>query len=726
MKQVLLNRGTGEVKVEEVPAPTAKSGGLLVQNVCSLISVGTERSSVTLGKKGLLAKARSRPNDVRLVISTARREGVGSAYQKVRSELAKSQALGYSCAGTVLEVGANCADFQPGTQVACAGAGYASHAEIIWVPKNLCVPVPDGVSEEEAAFATVGSIALQGFRQADLSLGQVGVVLGLGLVGQITVQILRAAGCRVIGADPDPGMVNLARDQGMEYGAVLGVDDIEAIASDVTKGRGVDAVLITASTESSEPAALAGKLCMDRGSVIVVGDVGMDLPRKDYYDKELSLRLSRSYGPGRYDSVYEEQGIDYPVGYVRWTEKRNMEQFLEMLRTGSVKVDRLITHRYDIGDAPAAYELITSESSSELRVGIILQYGSSAGPPLRRVQIAPARQASRNVVKVGVIGAGNFARGTLLPLLQRMKDVELVGVAAASGNSAGDTAKQFGFSYACTDYRELLNDDDVSAVVVVTRDNLHASLTCECMKAGKAVYVEKPLALAETELIDVVTTARESGQPVMVGFNRRFAPTVVKVKEFFDGLRGPLIVNCRVNAGVLSSSHWIQGLAEGGGRIKGEVCHFVDLSAWLVGSRVARIGALATGAQAPGLAVADNLVIHMAFENGSVGTITYTSQGDPQAGKERFEVFGNGSTAVIDDFKHVSLSRDGRQQSRRSLLSRDKGHAAELRSFINMVRNGIQPDGEFQLSVDSTLATLCIEKSLQSGQAERVPLVDEV
>ena len=704
MKQVLQNKRTGLLAVEDVPIPFPGRGRVLVRNVRSLISSGTERQSVSLGAKSLVGKALARPDQVRQVLEVSRREGLAAAYSKAMGTLERSYPLGYSCAGIVVEAGEGVAGFRPGMRVACAGAGYANHAEYVSVPTNLCVGVPDEVDFDDAAFATVGAIAIQSIRQADVSLGDVVVVVGLGLVGQLVAQLLGCAGCQVVGIDVDIRAVDLAR--GLGISAAVPGEDGEAIVARMTRGRGADRVIIAAGGGGNKAVELAAHLCRDRGTVVVIGDVGLDIPRDVFYEKELDLRLSRSYGPGRYDRAYEEQGIDYPVGYVRWTENRNMEAFLDTAARGQLSLSRLVTHRMNIEHAADAYEQMLDQDRPDRPIAVLLDYPEEAtqAPYDRRVRLSSVSQRG-SVIRIGVIGAGNFARGTLLPILKAELRVALVGVATASGSSGKDVAVKEGFSYCTTDYRDLLSDPDIDAVVIATRHDLHASIAIDALKANKQTFVEKPMALDAAELDAVVAAAQESSALLMVGHNRRFAPLSMQARDFVGG--GPKVINCRINAGPLPGEHWALDAVEGGGRIIGEVCHFVDLLTFLCGSPPSNVAAYGTGASD------DSVVIILQFKDGSVGSIAYTGIGDPAYPKERIEMFANGKVVVIDDFRRATFVSNGRQKARK--VSQDKGHRGEVAYFIDALLGKGEPDALLQDSIAATRATLLVQQAIKTG-----------
>ncbi len=588
MKQLLQDLRSHELRVEEVPPPCCLPGGVLVKNAASLISSGTERATIDLGSKTLLGKALDRPDLVRQLFRRLKTSSIADVVATVRARLDTAVALGYSSAGVVLEVGEGAGEFSVGDRVACAGAGHAGHAEVNWIPKNLCVKIPPNVNFESAASVALGSIALQGVRVAEAKLGERVAVIGLGLVGQLVAQILRAAGCVVWGLDPDPDRVRLARELDVDFACQNREWEQSPYSGLCQRGEGADAVILTASTRSAEPIQLAGELARDRGVVVVVGEVRADIPRGPYYKKELQVRYSRSYGPGRYDPEYEERGADYPYGFVRWTEKRNMEAFLELVAQRKVRVEPLLTHRFSIDEALEAYKLLSGETK-ERYVGILLTYPYPA-PLSNRVALqepAPRpdpTRVTRETVGVGWIGAGSFSRARLLPSLRKVGGVEFLGLANATGTSAQRVAKSFGFRYCSTDPNEILNDPAVHAVFIATRHHLHAPLVIAALEHGKHVFVEKPLCVNEAELNQIAEAFGSSGRILSVGFNRRFSPFARECKKFFAGRREPLSILYRVNAGRLPHAHWIHDPAQGHGPVIGEVCHFIDLVGFLTSS----------------------------------------------------------------------------------------------------------------------------------------------
>jgi len=723
MKQILQQPRTGEISVSDVPAPQLVPGCVLVRIAASLVSVGTERASSEFASKNLFQKAKARPDLVREVVGKVRRDGLFSAVQAVRSRLDQPLALGYSSAGRVVGIGEGVTDIRVGDRVACAGTGYAVHAEVACVPRLLVakLPEPSPVTLDEAAFATLGSVALHGIRTADVKLGDTVAVIGLGLLGQLTVQILKAGGCRVLGMDIAPNRAELA--------SRLGADATTALASEFrdlcyarSRGAGVDAVLITAETQSSDPVNLAAEIARDRGIVVAVGMVGMDIERRLYYEKELDFRISRSYGPGRYDAAYEQKGHDYPIGYVRWTETRNMEEFLELLTNGKLDLKSLITHRFPIDRAQGAYDLITGRTGEQF-LGVLITYPEQPDQS-QILELAEKGRGSRTIkpVAIGLLGAGSFAVSTLLPAIKQVSGVEFVGVCNATGVRGRHAAEKFGFQYCTTDEMEILNDVRISTVLIATRHHLHARQAVAALNAGKHVFCEKPLCLSEDELADVVrsyTRATTTQRPFfMVGFNRRFAPMALRMKAFLSEVKEPLAMHYRVNAGYLPPDHWVHDPEQGGGRILGEVCHFVDFLMFLASSSPVEVQA--SSLANPGQYSGDNVVVSLRFANGSQGTIGYLANGDKSFSKERVEVFGGGAVAVLEDFRRLELVRRGKKQTMRARWRQDKGHRGECEALANAIRTGQAVPIPFDQIVGATLATLRIQDSLALGRSMSV------
>jgi len=718
MKQVFQDARSAEITVAEVPAPKLLSGCVLVRTAASLVSAGTERASSEFAGKNLLQKARMRPDLVREVLSKISRDGLVATVSAVRSRLDQPSALGYSSAGTVVAVGEGIADLNPGDRVACAGVGHAVHAEFACVPRLLVARIPsEAVSFDEAAFTTVGAVALHGVRNADVKLGDTVAVIGLGLLGQLTVQILKAAGCRVLGMDISAERAELASRLGADAVSTSSAGFLD-LCLQQSSGHGADAVLIAAQTASNDPVNLAGAVSRNRAVVVAVGTVAMDIPRRSFYEKELDFRVSRSYGPGRYDAAYEQKGIDYPIGYVRWTETRNMEAFLILLADRKLDLHPLITHRFPIARAHAAYDLITGKTQ-EAFLGVLISYPEDADIS-RRIDVAVAvadRSAVRQEsVRVGLLGAGSFATSTLLPAMKRVPGVEMVVVSAASGSHARHAAKKFGFRSCATDEREVIRDPAVNTVVITTRHHLHAGQVIEALNSGKHVFCEKPLCLNESELREIITAYDSISTKglLMVGFNRRFAPLAIRMKEFLREAGEPLALNYRVNAGFLPADHWLHDPVQGGGRILGEVCHFVDLLCFLTGYSVLEVETRSL--PNPGRYSNDNVVCSLRFADGSQGTISYLANGDKAYSKERIEVFGGGRVAVLEDFRRLELGRGGRTQVIRSLLRQDKGHRGEWEAFAKAIQTGGTSPIPFGEVAATMLATFALEESRCLGR----------
>ncbi len=714
MRQVAKRLKDGSLELVDVPDPAPGPGAVSVRVEASVLSAGTERATLDVARKGLIAKARARPDQARQVLERMRSDGVRSTLDLVRQRLEELGPLGYSAAGVVVEAGAEARGLAPGDRVAIAGGGFASHAELDVVPSLLCAGIPDGVSAEDAAFATLGAIAMNGFRRAEVQVGSTVAVIGLGLIGQLAVRIARAAGCRVLGVDLSPELVELARAPGAD--AVL--------RSELDQGSrfeaSADAVLVCAATDSNDPALAAARLARDRGRVVIVGDVRMDLPRAPFYDKELDLRLSRSYGPGRYDPNYELHGLDYPIGHVRWTEQRNMEAFLGLVADGKVTPSELVTHRFDFGEAERAFELLQSGARV---VGVVLRYTSngaasaslSAEPPgAARPRTRARASKGASGPRLGLAGAGSFATGTLIPGM-REAGFELAAIASASGLSAESARRQFGFDDAHSSVDELIGRDDLDLVAIATRHDSHAELAARALEAGHAVYVEKPLALDEAGLRRVIEAQRTSGAPLIVGFNRRFAPLAVELRN----LPGPRLMAYRVNAGPVPGDHWTNDLARGGGRLKGEGCHFIDFLCDQAGSDPVTVSSrgFVSRPDLP-LAATDNFSIEIAFADGGVGTLHYAADSPVGPGKERFETSSPGVYAEIDDYRRGRIWR-GRNKDRLGASRQDKGFSAQFASLAAISRGDAEPHSPQSFWL-SSLVTLAAARSLESGRAEPV------
>lgn len=698
MRQILQSYRHGELWLAEVPAPQCQPNGALVRTAVSLVSAGTERMIIELAQKSLLGKARARPDLVRKVLAKIRTEGLAQTLSKIRATLDTPIPLGYSCAGTVVEAGGNSAHLRPGDRVACGGAGFATHAEFNYVPRNLIVKVPKQVSFDDASFATLGAIAMQGVRQADVRIGERVAVIGLGLLGLLTLQILQAAGCRVLGGDPIASRCELARSLGADA-ATSGPLAPEALA--FTDGEGADAVIITAATPSNEPIEIAAEICRAKGRVVVVGMVGMEVPRDPFYRKELDLRLSMSYGPGRYDPSYEQHGRDYPLAYVRWTEQRNMSSFLELVAAGRVTPSRLVSHRFEIASALLGYELLRRGES----LGILIEYPSEA--PMSPTIELRQRVKRPDRIGIGLIGAGSFAKGVILPALRRIEGIELVGLCTNRSASAGETARQHGFAYATTDPAALLADAAINTVFILTRHDSHALLACQALRAGKHVFVEKPLCMRPQDLDDYEQALRDSpGCCLTAGFNRRYSPHTLAIREAMSPRRGPTLITYRINAGSLPADSWLIDPGCGGGRIVGEVCHFVDWCECVIGS--APVSVHATSAGAP-----DSVVATIRYEDASVATIQYLTWGPSNLAKERIEIFADGKAAVLEDFVRTTFHGC---RARPIKTRQDKGHSAELVEFFRTIRNGSEPPISLDSLWRTTRTTFSILESLQAGR----------
>jgi predicted dehydrogenase/threonine dehydrogenase-like Zn-dependent dehydrogenase len=712
MKQVIQSARSGTLALKQVPEPKVRGGAILVRTRASLISAGTERMVIDFAKKSLAGKAKERPDLVRKVVDKARRDGVLATFKAVMARLDEPLPLGYSAAGEVIEVGAGCEGlFRVGQRVALAGAGLANHAELNVVPRNLAAPIPDGVTDEEACFGTVGAIALAGVRNLAPQLGDVVAVLGVGLVGQLAAQLLTLSGVRVIAIDVNPARLTLATRTGAELAWSLGQPGLAEAVAATTGGLGCDGILICAATESSEPLELAAELARDRARVVMVGKTGTEFPYAAFMKKELQLMVSRSYGPGRYDEDFEGRGVKYPAGWVRWTETENLRECVRLMSPGLTRrldVGALITHRFAFDQAEAAYELVTK--GGEPHLGVVLHYESvpSSAPAL-----SAAAHPQAGACVMGVIGAGNFARTMLLPELKRIPGVTLRTICTTRGQTAEHAQGAFGFTHATTDLDTLLGDPAIIAVLVATRHSNHAELTARCLAAGKSVIVEKPLALDRVQLNRVIAARRDAAGFFLVGFNRRFAPLTVKARALLARHAGPKMLVLRVNAGALPAESWVNAAEEGGGRILGEVCHFVDLARTLVGSSITAVQADAARVTHGGC---DDLTVTLSFADGSLATIVYTAQGDSSYSKERFECFAGGTVLVLENFLTLSVTENGRTRTEKAGLGQDKGHRAELEGFVAAVTSGGPAPADEAELVETSLATIAVLESLREGR----------
>ena len=709
MLQVIQYQKDGAISVEELPAPTCLEGGILVQNLSSAISAGTEKTSVTNTQSSLVARARKQPKEVKMVMDFIKKEGVISTAKRVFAKLDSYKTFGYSSAGIVIE--SDCEEFAPGDFVACGGAGYAVHAEIVSVPKNLAVKVPDTLDADQAAYATVGSIALQGVRQADVRLGENVAVIGLGLLGQTTIQMLKAAGCNVAGLDVNEKLFDVAKSNGCDATFFSSKENIKSLLS-FTKGIGFDAVIITAGTSSNEPMELAIEIARKKGRVVVVGSVGMNIPRSPFYQKELEITISCSYGPGRYDANYEELGIDYPVAFVRWTENRNMQAVLDLIARGKLDVKGLTTHKFDIKDAAKAYQLVSGKVD-EFYLGIVLNYPQRDTAKSKIISLSSEKK-SQEKLSIGFLGAGSFAKNYLLPPLKDT-GVHLHSVTTATSVNAITVGKQFGFTNAGTDSSAVINNPEVNAIFCATRHDLHSKFVIESVKAGKPVFVEKPLAVSPEQLFEIDEAVREHNGRVMVGFNRRFSKPFTDIKNFFDSRSEPLTISYRVNAGMPPKTFWVFRPEQGGGRIVGEACHFIDTMCYLTDALPVKVYAECISSDSDATFNHDNVVISIKFSDGSVGSLQYFANGDSALPKEYCEVFGEGSSAVMDDFKTVRFYRGGKQNKKS--YSGKKGHKEEVIKTIEAMKNGSPMPIDYQTIRMVTLATFAAVESLKNGYA---------
>jgi|HubBroStandDraft_6_1064221.scaffolds.fasta_scaffold72569_2 predicted dehydrogenase/threonine dehydrogenase-like Zn-dependent dehydrogenase len=724
MKQIAQNYKTGELIVLDGPVPSCRPGGVLVRSLFSLISTGTEMMKLTEAKMSMVGKARARPDQVRKVLDSVTQQGAVTTYKKVMSRLDSYTPLGYSLSGVVVEVGRGAEEFQVGQLVAAAGNEHALHAEYNWVPVNLCVPVPAGVSPEHAAFATVGAIAMQGVRRAEVQLGETACVIGLGLVGQLVARLLIAAGVRVVGLDVIPDRCRLAE----KAGAVLcaaptdeGMTAIQQALAELTDGRGADHVLLAAGSSSNGPTEAAAKLARDRGRVVDIGKTRLDLPWNAYYDKELDVRFSRSYGPGRYDDRYELDGIDYPAGYVRWTERRNLACFLDMIARNDIEVDSMVSGVFPMENATSVYNDLASGSLPA--VGVLLEYPAPPADspmPVRAVTqpSGAGRPAGRATtgrsLAVGFIGAGNYATSMLLPQLAGLDTVELAHVATTRSLSAVNAQRRFGFGTTSTSAEAVLGDESLDAIFIVTRHHTHADLVCRALETGKCVFVEKPLALNLDELQRVCDTAVRTGNDrLMVGFNRRFAPMLTHLKSAFGPAAASSVTRYLVNVGQLDPDSWYRNEELEGSRFSGEGGHFIDTLAWWTESIPVEVYAV----PGPGH---DDLQATVRFQNGCSGVISYLTVGNSRFPKETLDAGGDGRSARLDNFRKTTLWAGRRRTITRSRGAQDKGQREQVTQFIGACRTGAPMPISIEGLIATTRATIAVGQSLLSGRPEKV------
>ena len=716
MKCIIQSISNGRLSVTECPAPAVRPGHVLIANTSSLISAGTEKSAMELAGRSLLGKARQRPDQVRRVLEKIRNEGLLNTVRAVREKLDNPMSMGYSSAGVVLACGTGVEQFKPGDRVASNG----NHAEVVCVPKNLCASIPENVSTDHGAFAVLGAIALHGIRHAQIDLGSTVFIIGLGLTGQLAVSLLNASGCHVIGTDPDVSKCVLAKNAG----AAFAEPEISASQIDkLTGGMGADAVLITASTRSNDPIELAARAVRKRGRVVLVGVVGLELDRRPFYFKEAEFVVSCSYGPGRYDPGYEELGRDYPPAYVRWTEQRNISAVLQAMSAGKLEIEQLISHRFKIEDAARAYNIISS--GSEPFLGVLLQYDADKNKkPDRTIQLKPRLPQRKRVSKggettqlgVGVLGAGNFANMILIPQIVACDGLTPVVLCSAGGVHATHSGRKYGFQRASSDENEVLAANDVDLVFSLTQHHLHGDHVVKAIRAGKSIFVEKPLCLNLDNLLAIehaLLESRDATPLVMVGFNRRFAPLAQRLKSVFADLNAPLTISYRFNAGSISVDHWTQQTEIGGGRIIGEACHAIDFATWLTGSLPTRVYAESVGGETAPEITDDQTFITIRHQNGSVSSIAYLAGGDKACPKERVEIFGGGATAVLDDFRRLTVYNRGKKTVRKH--QQDKGHAAEIRRFTAAVNGTTEPPISWDQIRSTTITSILAVQSLREG-----------
>ncbi len=706
MLQVIQHQKSGDILVEDLPAPQCPDNGILVQNLYSLISAGTEKFSVEKAKSSLLERARKQPEDVKMVIDFVKKEGIAKTAKRVLNALDSYKLLGYSSAGVVLE--SNCDEFKPGDRVACGGAGFANHAEVVAIPKNLAVHLPDDVSFQEASFTTLGAIAMQGFRQADPRLGETVAVVGLGLLGQITVQLLKAAGCRVVGLDINEDLFDVAKRYGCEATFKSSKENAANVKA-FARGLGCDAVILTASTSSNEPMELALDICRKRGTVVVVGAVGMDIPRGPFYVKEIDLKIACSYGPGRYDTDYEIKGNDYPAAYVRWTENRNMISFVDLLHTKSIDVKSMVSHVFKVSESAKAYDIIMGKTPEKF-TGIVLEYPERENI-LNRTIVNTNSNSPSDTIKVAMLGAGSFASNNLIPALKSEK-VEMAAVTTATSVNASTAAKLHGFKLASTDSLEIIKSKDNNLIFCASRHDSHAQYVIEAIKASKPIFIEKPLCVTKEQLEEIKSLYDSHNGSVMVGFNRRFSKPFRDISKFFDGRTEPLSMIYRVNAGNIPKTHWVHDSANRG-RIIGEVCHFIDTLMYLCGERPQRIYAECISSKGEDVTNADNVSINIKFSGGSIGTVNYFSNGDKSVPKEYCEVYSQRQTAFMHNFTTVDLFQSGKVKTKK--YDGSKGIDIEVKETTDSIRKGKEMPISFTELYDVTNATFAVLDSLANA-----------
>jgi polar amino acid transport system substrate-binding protein len=721
MRQITQKLKSGQMQVIEVPIPSLQDGCILVRNHYSLVSAGTEGSTAKIARKGYIAKAKERPQQVKQVVDALKAQGPVQTYRAVMKKLDSYSPLGYSCAGEVIGVSPDTSGYAIGDLVSCGGVGVASHAEVISVPVNLCVTLEQDADLAQSAYNTLGAIALQGVRQADIRLGESCAVIGLGLLGQLTALLLRAAGIRVVGIDIDSTMVEIGAQHCLDLALNRKHYGIENRIFDFIGGIGCDAVIITAASDSLDPINFAGAISRKKGTIVVVGEVPTGFDREPhFYKKELQVKMSCSYGPGRYDPEYEEKGIDYPAAYVRWTENRNMQALQKLVYSKKIDVSYLTTHTFKLEEAPAAYDMILAKSEPYL--GILIEYDVTKKVDFGRTKISirpPASSPQPSSVCIGFIGAGSYAQSHLLPNIPKSNEVLLKGIMTKTGISSRSAAERYGFDFCTTDEKDIIENDDINMVFIATRHDSHAHYVMASLKAGKHVFVEKPLCLTIQQLDEIAellfqSSKRKNQNLLMVGYNRRFSPLIRKIRK--ELAEGPMAMTYRVNAGAIPKGSWIQDSEFGGGRIIGEVCHFVDTLTFLSGSLPVSVYA---NAMADPSNLNDTLNVTLTYQNGSIGTISYLANGDKRIPKERIEVFSHGTAAIVDDFKELTIYAKGKKK-RKKLLSQDKGQKEEVKQFVDAILKGTAELISFKEIYNTSLVTFKIIDSIQTGESIKV------
>lgn len=717
MKQLIQNLKDGNLELKDVPVPLCKSGGILVKTVNSLISIGTEKSLIQLGQQNLVGKAMARPDLLKRVIEKANKEGYLKVYQEVMNRLDEPFPLGYSASGIIVEVGRDVDEYTVGDAVAMSGAGFANHAEYNYIPRNLSVRIPQNVSMEEAAFCMLGGIALQGIREGGVTFGENVTVVGLGLLGMITMQILTAIGCYPFGLDIDDYKVTFAQEMGcMDVINIKKIDPVEYIMAQ-TGHIGTDCVLITAATKDNAPVELAEKISRQKGRIVLVGVCDIHLHRKYFFDKELNFSVSRAAGPGLLDENYELKGIDYPVGYIRWPERRNIEYFLRLIADGRINIKQMVTQRHIFDDAVSVYEKLLS--GQEKSLGVMFSYPSDEkNIDIKELNISGRYKSSESINKsmnIGVIGGGLFAKNVFLPVLKEIKGHNLVGISTTKGMTSEHIASKFGFSYSTTDYKRILDDENIGTVFIMTRHDLHAEMVKEALKRGKNIFVEKPLCITVEELDSIIEAFKSFPERnnFMIGFNRRYSIHAEDVKEFFSD-KEPFVINCRINAGFLEPSHWTMDKETGGGRIIGEVCHFVDFLQFVTGSNPVRVYCEGISGS-KGFGADDNIVSTLTFYNGSIATITYTSKGSKAYPREIIEIYQSGSIYYLEDFRLAIKIKSGKKEKKK-FFSQDMGYKKELEFFFENKASDKEISGYFT----NARAVFAIVKSLKNSMVINV------